>query len=203
MGREHESTKPKKHKIIILTGQSASGKDTIANKLVNNKFKRIVTNTTRPPREGEVDGVDYNFINEYDFYALIAVNDMIEWHKYNTAFGAWYYGSDARNINLDKHDYVIVLTLDGVESYVKYFGAENCIVFYIDCPKYIREQRAKERDPNGFNQDEWSRRLIADKTDFSLDKVAKLCNFKIANYNRPIREIIREIKQDINWWKNG
>lgn len=200
MGREHESTKPKKHKIIILTGQSASGKDTIANKLVNNKFKRIVTNTTRPPREGEVDGVDYNFINEYDFYALIAVNDMIEWHKYNTAFGAWYYGSDARNINLDKHDYVIVLTLDGVESYVKYFGAENCIVFYIDCPKSIREERAKKR--GSFNQSEWNRRVITDKQDFTTEKVAKVCNFKVANYNKKLYNVIKEIESDIKIWKS-
>lgn len=191
----------KKHKIIILTGQSGSGKDTIANKLVKNHFKRVVTNTTRPPREGEIDGVDYNFIGEHDFHSLISDDDMIEWRKYNTALGTWYYGSDARNINLDKNDYVIILTLDGVESYIKYFGAENCIVFYIDCPKYIREQRAKER--GSFNREEWERRLIADKADFPMDRVIKLCNFKIANYNRPIHDIIGEIKQDIGFWKNG
>ena len=199
MGNKHESAK--KHKIIILTGQSGSGKSTIAKKLVKNHFKPIVTNTTRPPREGEVNGVDYNFISDYDFHSLIATEDMIEWRKYNTALGIWYYGSDARNINLDKNDYVIILTLDGVESYIKYFGAENCIVFYIDCPKYIREKRAKER--GSFNREEWERRLVADKADFPMEKVIKLCNFKIANYNRPIHEIIGEIKQDIRFWKNG
>lgn len=190
-----------KHKIIILVGKSGSGKSTIAKKLVKNHFKPIVTNTTRPPREGEIDGVDYNFIGEHDFHSLISDGDIIEWRKYNTALGIWYYGSDARNINLDKNDYVIILTLDGVESYIKYFGAENCIVFYIDCPKYIREQRAKER--GSFNHEEWERRLIADKADFPMEKVIKLCNFKIANYNRPIHEIIGEIKQDISFWKNG
>lgn len=190
----------KKHKIIILTGKSGCGKSTIANKLVKNHFKRVVTNTTRPPREGEIDGVDYNFIGEHDFHSLILDDDMIEWRKYNTALGTWYYGSDARNINLDKNDYVIILTLDGVESYIKYFGAENCIVFYIDCPKYIREQRAKER--GSFNREEWERRIVADKADFPMEKVIRLCNFKIANYNRPIHEIIGEIKQDISFWKN-
>ena len=189
------------HKIIILVGKSGSGKSFILKKLVKNHFQRVVTNTTRPPREGEVNGVDYNFISDYDFHSLIATEDMIEWRKYNTALGTWYYGSDARNINLDKNDYVIILTLDGVESYIKYFGAENCIVFYIDCPKYIREKRAKER--GSFNREEWERRLVADKADFPMEKVIKLCNFKIANYNRPIHEIIGEIKQDISFWKNG
>lgn len=201
MGSEFKQTK--KHKIIILCGQSGSGKSTIANKLIKNRFKPIVTNTTRPPREGEVNGVDYNFINNFDFYSLISVNDMIEWRKYDTVLGTWYYGSDARNIDLDKNDYVVVLTLDGVESYIKYFGAENCIVFYIDCPKHIREQRAKARDPKGFNREEWERRLRADKLDFPMEKIVKLCNFKITNYNRPIHEIIGEIKQDISFWKNG
>ena len=74
MGKKHEQTK---HKIIILCGQSGSGKDTIATKLINNHFYRVITNTTRPPRNGEVDGVDYNFITDLDFYALMGYNVFI------------------------------------------------------------------------------------------------------------------------------
>ena len=189
------------HKIIILVGKSGCGKSTLCNKLVKNNFHRIVTNTTRPPRNNEKDGIEYNFISEDSFFNLIHNGDMIEYRKYNTIYGIWYYGSSVNNIDLTKHDYVIVLTLDGVESFINYFGAENCIVFYIDCPKSIREQRAKER-PN-FNQDEWNRRIKTDKADFPIDKIIRLCNFKIANYNRPIYEVVKEIKEDIVCWKNG
>lgn len=200
MGKKHEQVK---HKIIILCGQSACGKNTIEEKLVNNHFERIVTNTTRPPREGEIDGKDYNFITDFDFYALIAQNKMIEWRKYNTEFGVWYYGASSQNIDLTKHDYVVILTLDGAQAFIEYFGRENCIVFYIDCPKSIREKRAKSRDPKGFNQEEWDRRAKADKTDFANDKVFKICDFKIANYERRLHDVIQEILKDIRIWKNG
>lgn len=192
-----------KHKIVILCGKSSSGKDLIRNKLVKNGYKRIVTNTTRPPREGEKDGVAYNFMTDEQFLELVKNGDMIEYQKYYTELGIWYYGSDARNIDLNKHDYVIVLTIDGAEAYKEYFGAENCIVFYIDAPKSVREQRAKDRDPNGFRQDEWDRRVKTDNADFAFDKIAKICEFRVDNYNKPIYNLIKEIKDDIRMWKNG
>lgn len=190
-----------KHKIVILTGQSGCGKDTIANKLTRNGFKRVITNTTRPPRDNEVNGKDYYFISENNFLSLVNDGSMIEYRKYNTVFGTWYYGSSANNIDLKKHDYVIILTLDGVDAFINYFGAENCIIFYIDCPTSIREKRAENR-PN-FDKSEWNRRVLTDKEDFSNDKVAHYCNFKVANYDRPLHDVVKEILIDVKLWKNG
>lgn len=189
------------HKIVILTGKSGSGKSLVAHKLTKNGFKPIVTSTTRPPREGEKDGVNYYYLSDMEFKTRIANREMIEYHKYNTEFGIWYYGSSANNIDLNKHDYVIVLTLEGAEAYINYFGAENCIVFYIDAPRSVREQRAKKR--GSFNQEEWDRRVKTDNIDFSLDKVTHICNFKVDNYNKTIYNLIKEIKEDIRLWKNG
>lgn len=190
-----------KHKIIILIGKSGSGKSLICNKLTKNGFNRVVTNTTRPPRDNEIDGRDYNFLNDEQFNQLIYNGQMIEWRKYNTEFGAWYYGSSANKIDLNTYDYVITLTLDGAEAFIKYFGAENCIVFYVDAPKSVREQRAKKR--GSFNREEWDRRVKTDNIDFSLDKVTHICNFKVDNYNKTIYNLIKEIKEDIRLWKNG
>lgn len=189
------------HKIVILCGKSSSGKDLIKNKLIKNGYKGIITNTTRPPREGEQNGIHYNFLTEYHFLQLIKEGKMIEYHKYNTEFGVWYYGSSANNIDLTKHDYVIILTLEGAEAYINYFGAENCIVFYIAAPRSVREQRAKER--GSFNQNEWDRRVKTDNADFSLDKIVHICNFRIDNYNKTVYNLIKEIKDDIRLWKNG
>lgn len=192
-----------KNKIVILTGMSACGKDTIAKKLVGNHFYRVITNTTRPPRKGEVDGIDYHFLNETQFFDIINNGDMIEYRKYNTEFGIWYYGSSVNNNNIDltKHDYVAILTLDAIPKYIDFFGKENCIVFYIDCPKSIREKRANER--GSFNKEEWDRRVAADKIDFANDKIIKLCDFKINNYNRSLRTVVEEILKDVKMWKNG
>lgn len=195
-----EKNKSYKHKIVILTGQSSSGKSTIEEKLARNKFHRIITYTTRPPRDNEKDGIDYNFVSYDTFMDMVTNGHIIEHRTYNTVYGNWYYGSSDLNIDLSKHDYVIVLTFDGVEAFVNHFGAENCIIFYIDCPKHIREARAKER-PN-FNEKEWQRRLITDKQDFSLDRIIKYANFKIANYDKPLYDVIEEILKDIKIWKS-
>ena len=49
------------HKRIILVGKAASGKDHLRKKFESRGFKYAVTYTTRPPREGEIDGKDYLF----------------------------------------------------------------------------------------------------------------------------------------------
>ena len=189
-----------KHKIVIFVGQSACGKTAIYKQLINRGYKGLVTNTTRPMREREIDGVDYNFLSQNQFFDLINSGNMIEYRKYNTKFGVWYYGSSAEQVDLNKHDYVIILTLDGAEAWINYFGAENCIVFYIDCPKSIREERANKR--GSFNQDEWNRRVITDKQDFTKEKIIKICNFKVANYNKTLYNVIKEIESDIKIWKS-
>ena len=52
--------------IFTLTGPSGSGKTTLVGQLVEkypNRVERIVTTTSRPPRPGETDGVDYHFLS--------------------------------------------------------------------------------------------------------------------------------------------
>lgn len=50
--------------VVILTGESCSGKDTIRRALEKKGYKNIVSYTTRPIRCGEINGVDYNFVGE-------------------------------------------------------------------------------------------------------------------------------------------
>ena len=68
--------------------------------------------------------------------------------------------------------------------------------------KFEAEKRAEERDIN-FSKTEWDRRVKTDNVDFSQDKVAHICNFRVDNYNKTIYNLIKEIKEDIRLWKNG
>ena len=54
--------------MIVIVGESASGKSTVE-KILNEKYgmRKVVSYTTRPPRDTEVNGVDYNFISMNDF----------------------------------------------------------------------------------------------------------------------------------------
>ena len=66
---------------MVLTGPSGAGKGTLLKWLEEhfpNKFGFSVSYTTRPPREGERDGVHYNFVTRQQFEAMIAQDEFIE-----------------------------------------------------------------------------------------------------------------------------
>lgn len=181
-------------------GKSACGKSTIEKELSSKLgYNRIVTYTTRPKRDNETDGVDYNFVSKSRFNEMNMNGEFIETRKYNTFFGLWDYGTAKHSIDLDKNDYVVTLAPKATEEFINYFGAENCIVFYIYAPKYIREHRARLR-PN-FNESEWERRCTTDYDDFNESTVCKLANFKITNVDVSINNIIRTIKTYVKIWK--
>ena len=75
--------------MIVLVGESASGKSSIERNLVDNYgYKKIVSYTTRQPRQGEVDGIDYHYISESQFIKLQKEGYFAEVGEYN----GWHYG---------------------------------------------------------------------------------------------------------------
>lgn len=66
--------------LLILTGPTCAGKTTLARALVKSspeKYERLVTHTTRAPREGETDGVDYHFVCRELFEALSSTGQLL------------------------------------------------------------------------------------------------------------------------------
>ena len=81
------------NKIYCIMGKSASGKDTIYRRLLQNtdlRLKKIIPYTTRPIRAKEQDGVQYYFTNEEKMQKLKASGKVIECRGYNTIHGMWY-----------------------------------------------------------------------------------------------------------------
>lgn len=70
--------------LLILTGKTASGKDTVMSKLMLRfpDLKKVITTTSRLPRDGEEDGVDYNFISETEFKDMTDSSEFIEHVEY-------------------------------------------------------------------------------------------------------------------------
>ncbi len=64
----------------MLSGPSGAGKDAVLDELARrgHKFHRVVTTTTRAPRENEKHGVDYYFVTDAEFDALIAAGGFLE-----------------------------------------------------------------------------------------------------------------------------
>ena len=69
--------------MVVVSGPAGSGKGTVnAELLKTGDFVYSVSATTRAPRPGEVDGVNYHFITEEDFRARIAEGGMLEYTQY-------------------------------------------------------------------------------------------------------------------------
>ena len=68
---------------VVLVATSGTGKTTIAHRLVDDGARYVfsISATTRPPREGEQDGVDYHFLSTEEFEQRIAAGDFAEWAR--------------------------------------------------------------------------------------------------------------------------
>ncbi len=80
--------------LFILSSPSGAGKTTISRMLLgaDDAIELSVSATTRPPRSGEIDGVDYHFVSDAKFDAMVAGDDFYEWaevfgNRYGTPKG--------------------------------------------------------------------------------------------------------------------
>ena len=66
--------------LLVLSGPSGAGKTTVAQRLLsrNKRLARVVTCTTRIPREGEIDGVDYYFLSDEEFMRRVEAVEFLE-----------------------------------------------------------------------------------------------------------------------------
>ena len=72
-----------KGRLIVISGFSGAGKGTVVKKLLEKyNYSLSISATTRAPREGEQDGVDYYFKTADEFRTLIDYNGLIEWAQY-------------------------------------------------------------------------------------------------------------------------
>jgi guanylate kinase len=79
-----------KKMLITITGPSASGKTELIKKLSDKyRFERLISVTTRPPRAGEVDGLDYYFITENEFKTVQEAGYLVQ----STVFNDSSYGT--------------------------------------------------------------------------------------------------------------
>jgi guanylate kinase len=72
-------------KVFVITGPSGVGKGTLIRSLLQQvpELEVSVSATTRPPRPGEVDGVDYHFMSEAEFDERLAAGDFVEHASYS------------------------------------------------------------------------------------------------------------------------
>lgn len=174
--------------LVILTGKSGCGKDTLEEVLIKkNGFEKLLSTTSRPKRDGEIEGREYHFVDKNEFLQLEKEGFFIEHRAYETLVDGkpdiWYYGlgkqiSKEDIANTDK-DYITILDLDGAKEAINYYGEDNCITVFINVDDKTREERASKR--GGFDKTEWNRRLADDNIKFSKEKTNEIIDFEMEN----------------------
>lgn len=190
--------------LVILMGKSASGKDSVLNKMVCYKeYNPIIPITSRPIRNGEINGRDYYFVTKDEFLDKIKNNELLEYRDYQTLVNGipdtWYYGSSKMELDADQN-YVVILDVDGAKSFIDYYGKENILCIYLDTNDQIRENRAKQR--GSFDKTEWDRRLKDDYWKFSSERLAGIADLLIENNSNTINNIVNIISLAVTHKKN-
>ena len=190
-------------KIFYILGKSSTGKDTIYKKILEDKeldLKDIILYTTRPIRDGEVNGKSYNFVNEDRYLEIKEAGSIIEERSYDTMHGIWrYFTVKDEQIDLEKNDYVIICVLKSFVDTRDYFGKEKVVPIFIDVEDGVRLQRAlnREKKPENRRFKEMCRRFLADSEDFADEKIInagitkKFENIDLETCINEVKEYIR------------
>lgn len=161
-----------KIKIVALFAPAGAGKDYLLKQLfhdvsvdthINKDIHEIISQTTRPPREGEVDGVNYYFKTEEEFRNDIEQYNLLEW----TEFRKWYYGTNLSALNKNAVN-IGVFNIRGIETLMQDPRINVYPVAIKASPKTrLIRQLTREENPD---VKEIIRRYEADEKDFeSID----------------------------------
>ncbi len=160
---------------IIIVGKGGSGKDHLRKELERFGLKYCVSHTTRPPRDGEEDGIDYHFIAQRQANMMLNNDEFYE----SVVFNDWTYGTSIKEFYSSN---LFIMTPSGLAK-MKPADREKSFVVYLDIDEDVRKERLLKRN----DVDNVERRLNADHLDFS--------NF--TDYNHSITNPLFQNYEDI------
>jgi len=151
------------NKRIILVGPSAAGKTFMSEKFQQAGYKLEVSYTSRIPRKGEIDEVDYIFLSKHEFEKKIKNNEFYEYTEYNGN----YYGTGLKEFyNAD----IFVWETEGVKK-LNPEDRKNSLVIFINTNKNERINRMINR--------KWSLEYINKRLEIDDKKFNQFTDFDI------------------------
>lgn len=175
------------NKIFALIGPSGAGKGTFSKIFEEFGIKRSISATTRKKREGEVNGVNYFFINEKDpdFLDRLEKSPANDFHR-----GVYYFTEEDQ---FRKEDNVFCeMSRKGIIDLKKFFGNDNVVVIYI----YANPEECEERITKRNGEEYSNFRMKHNFSEKSFDDIDVsdyvICNSSLNDINKN-KEILRKI----------
>jgi guanylate kinase len=176
-------------RIFVISGLSGAGKTTIASNLLKQipTLKKVITCTTRSPREGEINGQDYNFVSKEEFEKFISNNKLIEYAKvYDNYYGSL--KSDLNNLIKKEKDVLFVVDVQGALT-LKTLISESKLIF-IDVPLEEIKKRLEKRGKD-------SREVIEKRLQIAKEELTYKNKFDFVVENIDLKKAIDEVKEII------
>lgn len=175
--------------MIILIGESGSGKTTILNALAQKGYRKAVNNTTRQKREGEEELGEYRFITKEEFEKMWENNQLLQRAEFNNE----YYGIGIESLQEDVVCISIVDSVQDIKNKVQEMKLMNIslITFYIHVST---EERIKRMLKRGDPIEAIQKRISIDKEKFK--DAEKVADYVVENINveETVNEIIAKVR---------
>ncbi len=138
--------------LLILSSPSGAGKTTLSKKIQQKyyNFKISVSHTTRSPRDNEVDGVDYYFVNKKKFKELIEKKSFYEYAKIFENF----YGTSKNEVNsiIKTNDILFDIDWQGTKQLTDFKNLNLVKIFLITYDKNELKKRLIKRNQNSLKE---------------------------------------------------
>ena len=179
--------------MFIIEGPSGTGKGTVIKEILarDPHIKFSVSVTTRPPRKGEVNGVDYYFISDEEYDRLKTEDAFYEYvdSQYGSRYGTLRSEVDSF-INVGE-DVLFDLDWMGARQRKEKAGADAVTIYLL--PPSIREVR---RRLEGRGTD--SREVIEKRMDLVLEKISHWNEFDYVVVNEELEDTVEKIRRIIS-----
>jgi guanylate kinase len=177
--------------LLVLAGPAGSGKSTLCDRLVaeDPAFSRVITTTTRAPREGEINGIHYHFFTPAEFDARVARGEFLEWAWVHAATGDRnrQYGTLAASVlePLTRgQNLVMSVDVQGVESFRRAAAINpllkrsmTTVFIRVDHERLVARMRGRAQD----HEDEIARRMQTAEAEL---REAQKFDFMIESHTR-------------------
>lgn len=170
----------KKGLLIVISGPAGSGKGTVnAHLLKRDDFVYSVSATTRKPRPGEVDGINYHFITRSEFEARLERGEMLEY----TQYCGNYYGTprkEAEAVLASGKNLILEIEVEGAAS-VKAKYPDAVLIMLLPPSYSVQEQRLRGRGTESEDK-------IALRLERAKEEIKCVDGYDYVVYNRDGRD---------------